>query len=109
VIYLASPYSHPDFSVREQRFQAACTAAAALMRSGHQVFSPIVHGHPLTQHGLPGDWPFWEPHARWHLERCSEVVVLTLEGWSRSVGVQAETALANELRKPVRYQVPCAR
>ncbi len=36
MIYLASPDSHPDPDVREQRFQAACAAAAALMRAGHR-------------------------------------------------------------------------
>jgi hypothetical protein len=55
VIYLASPYSHPNPAVREQRFQAACQAAAALLRSGQAVFAPIVHSHPLVAYGLLGD------------------------------------------------------
>lgn len=103
-MYLASPYSHPDPEVRQQRFDAACAAAAALMRTGHQVFSPIVHGHPLTQQGLPGDWSFWERHARWHLERCDEVVVLMLDGWDASEGVQAEIMIAGDLGKVVWYR-----
>jgi hypothetical protein len=106
MIYLASPYSHPDPQVREQRFHAASAAAAVLMRAGHQVFSPIAHGHPLTQHGLPGDWRFWEPHARWCLERCDEVVVLMLDGWEASQGVQAEIELAGKLGKVVWYRYP---
>lgn len=106
MIYVASPYSHPDPIVREQRYDAACAAATVLMRAGHSVFSPIVHGHPLTLHGLPGDWPFWEPHARWHLERCDEVVVLMLDGWDASQGVQAEIAIATELGKVVWYRYP---
>jgi hypothetical protein len=106
VKYLASPYSHPDPAIREQRFQAACAAAAALIREGHVVFSPVVHGHPLAQRGLPGDWSFWERHARWHLERCDEVVVLMLDGWEQSVGVQAELRHAGVLGKPVWYRAP---
>jgi hypothetical protein len=43
MIYLASPYSHPDRAVREERFRGACRATAALLRSGHAVFSPIAH------------------------------------------------------------------
>ncbi len=35
MIYLASPYSHPDPAVREQRFRAAGDTAAALIRAGH--------------------------------------------------------------------------
>ena len=108
MIYLASPYSHPDSGVREQRFHQACYAAAQLLASGLTVFSPIVHGHPLVAHGLPTDWPFWERFDRDHLVRCDEVVVLMLEGWRESVGVAAEILIAGELGKPVRYLDPDA-
>ena len=97
--YLASPYSHPDPAIRQQRFEAAVAAVAVLMRAGHRVFSPVVHGHPLTQHGLPSDWTFWERHARWHLERCDEVVVLMLDGWAESDGVLAEIDIAARVGK----------
>lgn len=103
MIYLATPYSHPDPVVREQRFQSACRASAKLLASGLAVFSPIVHGHPLVDHGLPTDWPFWERFDRDHLVRCDEVVVLMLDGWRESVGVAAEIQIAAELGKPVRY------
>jgi hypothetical protein len=62
MVYLASPYSHPDPAVREQRFHAACRATAALLRAGCVVFSPIVHSHALVAHGVPTDWAFWQ-HA----------------------------------------------
>ena len=99
LIYLASPYSE----VRENRYRAACGKTAELMRQGVMVFSPIVASHPLTFHGLPGDWAFWEAHDRRQLELCDEVVVLMLPGWRESKGVQAEIALAEEFGKPVRY------
>lgn len=103
MIYLASPYSHSEAVVREERFRAACRATARLIAAGHVVFSPIVHGHPLVHHGLPTDWSFWERFDRDHLVRCDEVVVLTLDGWRESVGVAAEIRIAEELGKPVRY------
>jgi hypothetical protein len=106
VIYVVSPYSHPVPQIREQRFEAACAAVATLMHAGHIVFSPVVHGHPLAQRGLPGDWTFWEQHARWHLERCDEVVVLMLGGWESSEGVLAEIDIAGELGKIVWYRSP---
>ena len=108
MIYLASPYSHPDPVVREQRFHAACRAAAALLRAGGAVYSPIAHSHPLVEHGLPTDWAFWEPRNREHLERCDEVVVLMLDGWQASTGVAAEIQIAEGLGKPVRYVTPKA-
>lgn len=106
MIYLASPYSHPCPTIREARFHAVCRMAALLMRQGQVVFAPIVHGHPLVDHGLPTEWPFWERFDREHLRRCDELVVLTLDGWRESVGVTAEIRIAGELGKPVRYLVP---
>ena len=106
MIYLASPYSNCDPTIREARFREACRAAAKLMRLGHAVFSPIAHGHCIAAFGLPTDWRYWEPLDRWQLERCSEVVVLQLEGWKQSPGVQAEIQIATELGKPVRYLGP---
>lgn len=103
MIYLASPYSHPDAQVREHRFHEACVATARLLKEGIPVFSPVIFGHPLVAHGLPPDWSFWEPFARDHIARCDEVLVLTLDGCRESVGVAAEIGIAGEFGKPVRY------
>jgi len=103
MIYLASPYSHPDPAVVERRFEAACQAAAALIRQGKTVFSPVAHSHAICRYGLPGDWRFWQRHDRKYLEACNEVVVLMLDGWQESVGVQAELVVARELDKPVSF------
>ncbi len=101
--YLASPYSHPDPAVRQARFEAACRAAAELIRRGHLVFSPIAHSHCIAQHGLPMDWGFWEAQDRWLLAACDELWVLKLDGWQHSRGVQAEIAIARALGKAVRF------
>ncbi len=103
MIYLASPYSHPDPDVREQRFLAACRAAASLMRDGEFVYAPICHSHPIAQFGLPWDWDYWEATNRAHLTRCTELFVLTIDGWIDSVGVQAEIRIAAELDMPITY------
>jgi Domain of unknown function (DUF1937) len=55
MIYLASPYSHPDPVVREARFDAACRATVDLIRTGQPVFAPVVMGHPLVRYGVGGD------------------------------------------------------
>lgn len=106
MIYLASPYSHPDPAVRAQRFRDACRAAVALIEAGHEVFSPIAHSHALVGHGLPIDWSYWERHDRHHLMFCDEVVVLLLDGWEASLGVGEEVRIATEMNKPVRYLAP---
>jgi uncharacterized protein DUF1937 len=106
MIYLASPYSHPEPAVREARFLAVCRAAASLIRAGHPVFSSIAHSHPIAAYGLPTDWSYWERDARLHLAASAEVVVLTLDGWQGSIGVAAEVRIAAELGIPVRYLSP---
>jgi hypothetical protein len=92
--------------VREQRYRAACQTAAALLRAGHATFSPIVHCHPLVEHGLPTEWEFWQQVDRRFLVQCDEVVVLMLDGWRESVGVQTEIRIARELGKPIRCVEP---
>jgi nucleoside 2-deoxyribosyltransferase len=106
MIYLASPYSHVDPAVREQRFTIATRVAAKLIRAGHQVFSPISHSHPIASNGVPTDWTFWKAFDRRMLEACDELIVLMLDGWRESRGVQAEINLAIKLGKPIRYVSP---
>lgn len=106
MIYLASPYSHPEPAVREQRFFLACCAAATLISTGHMVFAPVVHFHPLVAFGLPTDWSFWQAIDRQFLSWSEELVVLKLDGWRESIGVQAELQMARELAKPIRFIEP---
>lgn len=104
MIYLASPYSHPDAAIRQQRFENACDAAAILMRDGKVVFSPIAHTHPIAvRNELPLGWEFWEAFDRTFVERCDSLCVLMLPGWEQSRGVMGEIAIAEELCKPVTF------
>ena len=103
MIYLASPYSHPDPTVEEIRFDQVCQAAADLLQQGHDIFSPIAHTHPIKLHGLDGGWEFWAAYDRWFIERCDELWILVLDGWTASVGVSAEREVALSLGKPVRF------
>lgn len=104
MIYLASPYSHPDKTVEEKRFSDVCILTGMLMEQGNVVFSPIAHGHPIAQHyGLPTDWKYWEKFATEYIQRSDEVKVAMMPGWEESKGVTAEIAIANELGIPVTY------
>jgi len=103
MIYMCSPYTHDDPAVRQQRFESACRAAAALIRQGKTVFCPIAHGHAICRYGLPPNWAFWQRHDRRYLEVCSEVVVRMLDGWQQSEGVRAEIDIARALGKPVTF------
>ena len=106
MIYVASPYSHAVLAVREARFEMACLATAQLIRKGKPTVSPIVHSHPLVKFGLPTDWDFWQCCDQALMSCCQEFVVLQLDGWRESRGVQAEIDLAIELDLPIRYMDP---
>ena len=106
-IYLASPYSHEDPQVRYDRYVKACQAAAHLMRQGHVVFSPIAHSHPIEMHApdLHG-FEFWIKQDIPLLDLADRLVVLKLEGWDKSKGVETELAFAAKNFIPIEYLDP---
>ena len=104
LIYLASPYSHHDAAVRQLRFEIVSRVAARLMSGGLHVFSPISHTHPIAEYGsLPLGWDFWEQYDRAIMGVCSRMIVLMLDGWEQSRGVQAEVSLAVEFGLDIEY------
>ncbi len=103
-LYLACPYTHPDKRVRQYRFDMVTVTAGRLMREGLMVFSPISKTHPIAEKcGLPGDWEYWEKYDTIAIAHCKELWVLTLDGWEDSIGVKAETKIAEQLNKPIIY------
>ena len=106
MIYLASPYSHSDPTVPEQRFRQVCRVASRLMREGHIVFSPIAHSHPIAMAGgLPTDWTFWKEFDRAMLGAASELWVLRIPGWMGSRGIASELTIWH-YRGPVKFIDP---
>lgn len=107
LIYLASPYSHADTSIRDQRFAIVCRAAARLMSEGHLIFSPIAHTHPIAMAGsLPTGWDFWQKYDHAQLDTATEMWVLRLDGWDESKGVTGEIEYMRQCGKPVKFIDP---
>lgn len=102
MIYLASPYSHPDPQVMEFRFDQVCRVAGKIMaEQGIVVYSPIAHNHPIAVRiNLPRGWDFWEKFDTETLTACKEIWVLKLDGWDTSKGVAAEVQIAKKLGLP---------
>ncbi len=108
-IYLASPYTHPDADVKEQRYMAAVKAAAKLMSEGRCVFAPIPHSHEIDKTFVtPMPLSFWQMQDMAILRHAEELVVLALPGWEESSGVQWEIDVAMSLGIPVTYMEPVA-
>ena len=108
VVYLASPYSHPDEWVRSNRYQDVSeTAARIIVESKGEImpFAPITHSHPLfvLRPETGADFRSWQAFDEWMIRACDELWVLTLSGWEQSVGVNAEIAFAHGIRRKVYY------
>lgn len=107
MIYLASPYSHADSGVREHRYRAACSTAAALISNGTRVFSPIAHSHGIALCMERAEsFEFWSQFDLEMLSHCSMLMILTLPGWEHSAGIKAEIAAARQLKIPVYHLDP---
>lgn len=104
MIYLASPYTHPNPKVREARAADAARVSAILMKGSRHVCSPIAHTHAIAvAGGLLKGWEFWKPYDTWFIKRVDEVWVLMIDGWRESRGVTEEIGMARELGKPLRF------
>lgn len=104
-VYLAIPYT----GMEESSFKQANKATAVLLNKGiFNVFSPISHSHHISvEHGLPGDWKFWQEIDYQFIDWCEEVfVVIPEEGFdkiSSSTGVMAEISYAMSKNKSVYF------
>lgn len=96
LVYVASPYSHPEAAVRQQRYEDVRKCTLDIMHRGAHAFSPILYGHnclPELNHWKNDEWLAFDFAL---LGRCDMLVVLMLPGWDTSHGVQAEMAFAKE-------------
>ncbi len=107
ISYLASPYTHPEQRVRQERYLAACKKAAELMLSGKVIFCPIAHSHPIAE-WMPlekvMDGHFWKEQDAPYLEICDELIVFMLDGWEQSSGMKHEIERAQERGIKVIYE-----
>jgi len=107
MIYLSSPYSHPDQAVVEARIKTFCKVDEALQRKGLMTVSPL-YKHLLFLNGstLPSDWNYWKCYSRVLLKECDWLFVIKNDGWEESIGVQAEIEFAKERLIPIEYLNP---
>jgi hypothetical protein len=108
MLYIASPYTHPNPLVRRARAHCAAVITAELMRgaTGDWFFSPIPLGHEVAQH-LPyevaDDHGFWMRWCRNALEEASALYLIPLPGWQESKGIAEELAYCDSKSLPVVY------
>lgn len=106
IVYLACPYTHPDYNIRKQRFVEATKVAAALIRRGYIVFSPVTMTHPIDsilagQRGTLGS-DYWVQFDKAFMDACSEMLILKIDGWTESQGIKHEIEYFRSHGKPIR-------
>ena len=107
MIYLASPYSHPDPLTVEDRVHETERFVAHYVRQGYVLFSPIVHCHRLALNNqLPTSAAFWQTYNEAILRQCLAMWVLRLPGWAESKGVMMELQFAHLHGIPVEHKEP---
>jgi hypothetical protein len=105
-IYVASPYSHADAAVREERYLSVVRFIAKSAED-YVLYSPIAHWHLASKlGGLPGDSHFWLKQNLVMLRMARGLWVLCLDGWEESVGVNHEIEVAQTLSMEIRYYIP---
>ena len=104
MIYLASPYTHEDKKIEQERVELTINCVANLLRKNILVYSPIVYAHQMVVNfDLDGGWKQWQEMSFNMIECCSEVWVLMLDGWEKSKGVIEEIKYASQAGKETRY------
>lgn len=107
MVYLASPYTHPNKEVEAARFVRVCIVAAKLMNQGMVVFCPIAHGHPIAMAGqLPTTAEYWMRFMGEFVCKSERVLVICLPGWDTSTGIEHELSIAASQGIPVQYLNP---
>lgn len=107
MIYVASPYSDPDFFVKQERYHAVCRYCAVLTLCREHCFSPIAHWHPIAlKYKLPSDANYWSAYNREMMGFCSVMHVLKLSGWEESLGVQQEIEYYKSVGKTIVFAEP---
>jgi hypothetical protein len=105
IIYLACPYSHDDPAVVEYRVNMATKAVVHIANHGFVVYSPLTMTHPM--HVMrPQSHEFWLQFDRPFMEICTELMILRLDGWQLSKGIERELQHFRLRNKRVTYLDP---
>lgn len=100
LVYLACPFRHPDPEMRKKRCAVAHTMAAQLSAE-YYVFSPLTHNEILVSLAPELPREHWIEFDLRILKTCDKLLILTLDGWETSWGVQKEIAFAKENNIPI--------
>ncbi len=105
--YLGSPYSKYPRGLTAAHWDV-CREAGRLIAAGVAVYSPIAHTHPIAMLSKidPLDHGIWLPADQPLMEAAKGLIVLKMDGWSRSKGLIHETKFFASMDRPIVYMEP---
>ncbi len=107
MIYVASPYSHPDLAVRGDRYQKVMDYCYHCLLNKINVYSPILHFHAMSlRFQLPATQEPYHRHNVEMMEICEDMHVLALDGWRESRGLADEIRFFRRWTKPIKLVNP---
>lgn len=104
LVYVSAPYSNFQ---NKQSFMIVLTRFIGRYMMAHpdkHLVTPLFNHY--TQDNTPGmgrDYSFWMNYSRNLLKRCDRMIVLTVPGWDKSVGVSDEIEYAKQRNIPIEY------
>ena len=93
MIYVASPYSHPDPVEMQERYEIVrdWIAKAQAHDMYKWYYSPIVHYHDMAlKNTMPTDAESWWRVNEDALSRCDRLLILKMDGYQESKGIAKE-------------------
>lgn len=104
MIYVASPYTHKNKEVMQQRYEDVSKFCYLAVQKGYFVYSPIVHWHPIAEkYGLPKAVEWWRQLNEDMLQVCKQLWILMLDEWEFSSGIKSEIIFAGRRRIQITY------
>lgn len=99
--YFASPYKHKDYNIRVERFKQVRAVVVRMINEQNYIipYSPIVYTHEISKDVKNDhDWYEWDMHF---LKVCKAMIVVQIDGWEKSEGVEKEIAYCKENDMPI--------
>ena len=107
LVYLATPYTKYPNGINAA-FEDAARLSAKLLQAGVNVYSPIVHMHPIAIHGGidPMNYKIWIPANEAQINKADALLVAQMISWEYSYGIEKEVEAFIKAGKHVFYIDP---
>lgn len=104
-IYVATPYTKYKAGIDDAAEIAAAVTADLFNQGFKTVFSPIIHSHVICGFGDidPYDGDLWQIADKAFVDAAAACIVVKMDGWEESRGVQHEISEFTKAGKPIVY------